>query len=86
MERKNKYPIALERANNFRRLVAEVRKIDRAGADYLLAESKREGSCIHSKVSGGGMCCYLLSLMEWAKTPQGHDYWSDIAYKIKHGW
>ena len=86
MKRKNEYPIALERANNFRRLVAEVRRIDRQAADYLVAESKRVGSHIHDKVSGNGMCKTLGGLMSWSKTPQGHDYWSDIARQIKHGW
>ena len=86
MERKNKYPIALERANNFRRLVAEVRKIDRQAADYLVAESKRAGSHIHGKVSGDGMCKVLSRLMVWETTPQRHDYWSNIAEQIQHGW
>jgi hypothetical protein len=86
MKRKNKYPIALERANNFRRLVAEIRQIDRQAADYLVKESEKEGSRIHFKVSGGSMCNYLSKLMVWSETPQGHGYWSYIAQKIQHGW
>jgi hypothetical protein len=86
MKKKNKYPIALERANNFRRLVAEIRKIDRQAADYLVVESKRAGSHIHYKLSGGGMCRALSGLMIWDATPQEHDYWSNIAEQIQHGW
>jgi hypothetical protein len=57
----------------FARLVTEVAEHSKIAAKYL-------------EQHGNPRACYLSSAMTWNLTPAGHDFWSNIARKIPHGW
>lgn len=54
-------------------LVARVRRIDPAAADYLMGD----------EISGRSQSGDLDSVMFWETTPQGHYYWLGIQRKIR---
>ena len=58
-------------------LVDKVTKIDPEAGRYLRNEVRDLGDDFSPR---GGQ---LIGTMYWDETPQGHDFWSDIALKIK---
>ena len=58
-------------------LVVKVRKIDPDAADYLESKELRKTGGCGFQYRGN-----LSSVMVWFATPQGHDYWENIAEKL----
>lgn len=54
----------------YKELIERVRLIDPAAAEYLEGDARKQGDFQPRRNLG--------SLMIWDKTPQGHDYWSNI--------
>jgi len=57
----------------FDSLVAEVRAVSPTAAAYLREHGIRDAG-------------WLTEVFVWGETPAGHQYWSDIADAITHGW
>ena len=57
-------------------LTARVSKIDKSAARYMRKHAPQElkGFSYYGELNG----CFV-----WFETPQGHDYWENIYYKLK---
>lgn len=59
---------------DYQELIAKVALINKDAADYMHGPMR--------KLEGFSACCDLWSVIVWEDTPQGTDFWYDIACKL----